>query len=200
MIIIDYLIINKEIFYYIKYMQFMLIVSIFLNAFGAFSKIKNLIFFNNQILENFTKLENRLLEYENKNNEMENVQKIFYNGQIFDAYSFVIDIIESAENQIIIIDNYADKSVLKMLTKKKKNVNAIIVTSNACKISKSDRIKFNSQYPSLKLDKSKKFHDRFIIIDGKDLYHCGASLKDLGQKCFAITKMQNSEFISKFKY
>ena len=94
-----------------------------------------------------------------------------------------------------IIDNYVDDTILKMLQKKGKNVEAIILTSEKSNLNKLDIEKFNKQYPILKVAKTNKVHDRFIIIDNKELYHCGASLKDLGKKCFGINKINGSEFI-----
>ena len=82
-----------------------------------------------------------------------------------------------------------------MLTKKKENVQVIILTSYKNNISKLDIQKFNQEYPTLKLAKTDKFHDRFIIIDNEEMYHCGASIKDLGKKCFAISKVENQEFV-----
>ena len=125
-------------------------------------------------------------------------QKIFFEGQIYDAYSLIIDIIKRAKSKIMIIDNYIDDSVLKMLEKKNTNVEVIIITSNKSNISKLDIQKFNKEYPVLKIAKIDKFHDRFIIIDNKELYHCGASIKDLGKKCFGINKIDNIDIINKF--
>ena len=99
----------------------------------------------------------------------------------------------------VIIDNYIDDSILKMLTKKNKNVEAVILTSEKTNISKLDVQKFNREYPTLKIAKSDKFHDRFIILDNQGLYHCGASIKDLGKKCFAISKMENDELTNILK-
>jgi len=82
-----------------------------------------------------------------------------------------------------------------MLSKKGKDVEAVILTSLNCNVTKLDINKFNEQYPTLKIGRSNKFHDRFIVIDNKELYHCGASLKDLGKKCFAISKMEDISFI-----
>lgn len=127
--------------------------------------------------------------------EKEFSQKIFFDGQIWDSYSLIIDIIKTAKNKILIIDNYIDDSILKMLTKKNKDVEVVILTSQNCDINKLDINKFNKQYPTLKIARSNKFHDRFIVIDNKELYHCGASLKDLGKKCFAINKMEDIKFI-----
>lgn len=182
-------------------------VNVSINIINAFVEMRKAIFSSNQVFENFINLDLKLLEYDkkfdeifkklNKYNQEEFLHKIFYNGQIYDAYSLIVDIIESAKSKIIIIDNYIDKSVLKILTKKKSNVNVTLITSNNCKLTKADRVKFNSQYPSLKINITKKFHDRFIIIDDKELYHCGASLKDLGKKCFAISKIKDNSFIEK---
>lgn len=100
-----------------------------------------------------------------------------------------------AKTKIVIIDNYVDDSILKMLRKKNKNVETIILTSQNCNLTKLDIKKFNEQYPTLKIARTDKFHDRFIIIDNKKLYHCGASLKDLGIKCFGINKIEEIDFI-----
>ena len=119
----------------------------------------------------------------------------FYKGQIWDSYELIIDIIKKAQNKIVIIDNYIDDTILKMLKKKNKNVKVTIITSNFCSISNLDVSKFNKQYPMLKIIRTNKFHDRFIILDEKELYHCGASFKDLGTKCFGINKMEENHFI-----
>ena len=124
-------------------------------------------------------------------------QSIFFDGQIFDAYSLIIDIIKRAKRKILIIDNYINDSILKMLSKKNKDVEVVILTSQNCYLNKLDINKFNKQYPVLKLAYTNKFHDRFIVIDNKELYHIGASLKDLGKKCFAISKIEDDEYIEK---
>ena len=123
-------------------------------------------------------------------------QKIFFEGQIWDSYSLIIDFIKKANNKIVIIDNYIDDSILKMLAKKKNNVESVIITSEKSNISKLDIQKFNKEYPILKVAKTNKFHDRFIVIDNKELYHCGASIKDLGKKCFAITKIEEERIVN----
>ena len=121
------------------------------------------------------------------------------NGQIFDAYSLIIEIIKKAEYKITIIDNYVDDSILEMFSKKKNNVEVVILTSNKSNIKNIDIQKFNKQYPMLKVAKTDKFHDRFIILDEKELYHVGASIKDLGKKCFAINKIENEDVIEVIK-
>ena len=132
--------------------------------------------------ESFSKLE-----------EKEKINHIFYDGQIYDAYSLLIDIFKEAEKEIIIIDNYADKSILDMITNL--NVKVIIVTKKFNLLKDIDIKKYNRQYHNLKVIYSDKFHDRFIILDKKVLYHSGASYKDLGNKCFAITKMEDKEYL-----
>ena len=100
---------------------------------------------------------------------------------------------------ILIIDNYIDHTILKMLKNKNKNVEVIILTSNNCNITKLDIRKFNEQYPILKITRTIKFHDRFILIDNKELYHCGASLKDLGKKCFGINRIEDKEILKQIQ-
>ena len=129
--------------------------------------------------------------------ETEFKQSIFFDGQIYDAYSLIIDIIKRAKQKILIIDNYIDDSILKMLSKKNKDVEVVILTSQNCNLTKLDISKFNKQYPNLKVSRTNKFHDRFIVIDNKNLYHIGASLKDLGKKCFAISKIEDDEYVNK---
>ena len=160
---------------------------------------------NNQVFERLTSLEYKLLEQEKKINNIlgelkfeENIkQKIFFKGQIYDAYSIIIDIIKSANKKILIIDNYIDDNVLKMLSKKKKDVEVTILTSIKSNIEKLDIKKFNKEYPILKLEKTNKFHDRFIIVDNKEMYHLGASIKDLGKKCFGINKIEDIKIVEK---
>ncbi len=132
-----------------------------------------------------------------KNHKEEVKQSIFFEGQIWDSYILIIDIIKRAKSKIVIIDNYIDDSILSMLAKKNKNVEVIIITSERAKIDKLDVKKFNEQYPILKITYTNKFHDRFIVIDSKELYHIGASLKDLGKKCFGINKIEDEEYIEK---
>ena len=153
---------------------------------------------NNKFKEHDTKFETIFNEFE-KNNKEEFKQQIFFEGQIYDAYNLIIKIIKQAEKKITIIDNYIDDSILEMLTKKKKNVEVVILTSYHSNLSRLDTQKFNREYPRIKVIKTDKFHDRFIIIDNKEIYHNGASLKDLGNKCFAITKMEDKSIIEKIE-
>ncbi|MAG60873.1 DNA-binding protein, partial [archaeon] len=119
-------------------------------------------------------------------------QGIFFDGQVFDAYTFVSKLIKSASKSIVLIDNYVDESVLVMLSKRKEKVSCDIYTKNISDKLKLDLEKHNLQYPTVKLYEFKKSHDRFIIIDNKEVYHIGASLKDLGKKWFAFSKFEKS--------
>jgi len=118
-------------------------------------------------------------------------QGIFFDGQIFDAYAFVCGLIRAATQRIILIDNYVDESVLTLLSKREAAVNAKILTNNIGKALALDIEKFNRQYPAIEVKTLKSSHDRFLVIDD-DIYHIGASLKDLGKKWFAFSKMDVS--------
>ena len=180
-------------------------IKVSLNIIRAFIEMRKFIVNNGQVFERLTNVEYKLIEHDKKFDEIFNElqkneenkfqQQIFYNGQIYDAYSLIVDIIKSAKNRVVIIDNYVDDSILKMLAKKENNVEVVILTSSNTNISKLDVTKFNKQYPTLKVATTNNFHDRFIVIDGTELYHCGASLKDLGKKCFAINKIEDNRFI-----
>jgi hypothetical protein len=144
--------------------------------------------------------EQRLINLENdmvhvkshiKNNTLDLKQGIFYDGQVFDAYSFVSDLIRSAKESIKIIDNYCDDTVLTLLSKNQ-DINITIYTHTVSKQLKLDIQKYNTQYKPIKLKTFKSSHDRFIIIDDSEIYHIGASLKDLGKKWFAFSKMDKS--------
>ena len=119
------------------------------------------------------------------------VEGVFYNGQIFDAYVFATDLIKTAKKDIILIDNYIDESVLLMLSKRNAKVHATIITQSNSRTTLLDIEKYNAQYQPIEIKKSDLIHDRFLIID-KEVYHIGASLKDLGKKLFAFSKMNIS--------
>ena len=114
---------------------------------------------------------------------------IFYNGQVFDAYTFVADIIRSAKSSITLLDNYVDDTVLTLLGKRNTNVTATIYTKSISNQLRLDLQRYNSQYPSIEVEIFSDAHDRFLIIDSTELYHIGASLKDLGKKWFAFSRM-----------
>jgi len=116
-------------------------------------------------------------------------QGIFYDGQVFDAHAFVSKLVKSAKHSIVLIDNYIDESVLVLFSKRSKNVALTLLTKQVSSKLELDVRKFNEQYPPIELRPFTKAHDRFMIIDGKAVYHIGASLKDLGKKWFAFSKM-----------
>ena len=117
------------------------------------------------------------------------MEGIFYNGHVFDAYTFATDLIKSAKRRIILIDNYIDESVLLMLSKREEGVSAEIITRRITETLKLDLERHQQQYSPIAMRESPNFHDRFLIIDDT-VYHLGASLKDLGKKLFAFSKME----------
>ncbi len=175
------------------------------NIMNAFVEMRKFIFENrnlflklNNVESNLSMINNKLENHENNINELFNKfennyelkEKLFFDGQIYDAYSLLINIIRKAKDKIIIIDNYIDKTILDILIYKNEEVEVEIWTKNIK--SNLDIKKFNLQYPNVIIKKVNNFHDRFIILDNEELYHIGASLKDLGKKCFAISKMDKS--------
>ena len=143
--------------------------------------INNIVF---EDRERINMIEKTLNQFEEKNNH------IFYEGQIYDAYSLLIDILNKAEKEIIIIDNYVDKTILDITCLLDKNIT--IITN---KYNKIDYEKYQKQYENLEIIINNKFHDRFIILDKKILYHSGASFKDLGNKCFAINRIEDENIL-----
>ena len=180
-------------------------VKVSVNIMRAFVEMRKFLMINGQVFERLTNMEYKLLEHDKKFDEVfnrlqleENIkQRIFFDGQIWDSYSIIVDIIKKAHKKILIIDNYIDDSILKMLAKKKNGVEVVILTSDKSNIENLDIKKFNKEYPILKVTKTNKFHDRFIVIDNKEMYHLGASIKDLGKKCFAINRIEDTEIIEK---
>lgn len=137
-------------------------------------------------------INNRLLKIEDKVFDKEyGLDKIFYNGEFYDAYTLIQQIFESANNEIIIFDNYVDRTVLDRLIVKKNNVNVIIYTNIHTKLLVTDKNNFNSQYGGLTIKHTTNVHDRYIVIDRKKLYHLGHSIKDLGKKIFSISESDN---------
>lgn len=160
----------------------------------AFVKLRRYVSNNLMNSEMLINHENRILKLEttfSKMQEKEKINTIFFEGQIFDTYVLLLDIFDTVKEKIIIIDNYAGKELLKIL----KNVNKkiIIISKN---IDDTLVKKYKSEYSNIEFKNIDIFHDRFIIIDRKKLYSCGASFKDLGKKCFAINEMNSEELIS----
>ena len=167
----------------------------------ATSILKNYI--QNGYAINYHKItEQRLLELENdmrvikskiKDNSLEFIQNIFYDGQIYDAYSFINDLLKLAKKELILIDNYIDDTVFTLFSKYP-NIKIQIYTANINKQLKLDFEKYKKQYNNIEIIEFKNSHDRFLIIDKKEIYHLGASLKDLGKKWFAFSKFEIESF------
>lgn len=166
-----------------------------MNAFVEMRRELNAISITNYRLE---KIEAQLLSNELKfeqlfealdKKEKSTSQGVFFDGQLFDAYIFVTKLIKSANSSLILIDNYIDESTLLMLSKRKASCSAVIYTPKISNTLKLDISKHNSQYPFIEIKQLNTAHDRFLIIDNQELYHIGASLKDLGKKWFAFSKL-----------
>ena len=121
--------------------------------------------------------------------KIEDRQKLFFDGQIYDAFTFMVSLVQKADKEIILIDNYAGVGTLDVLSKKKENVDVQLFTSKKAKITQSDIDKFNAQYPTITLNYTETFHDRFLIIDSSLGYSIGSSVKDAGKRCFAVTQI-----------
>ena len=152
---------------------------------GIFQRLEKIEFKQIETDEKFERLFDAL-----QSKEIEPKQGIFFDGQIFDAYTFIADIIRSATKSIILIDNFVDDRVLTFLSKRKSDVKATIYTKSITKGLQQDLKKHNRQYPTIEVKQFTNSHDRFLIIDETVLYHIGASLKDLGNKWFAFSKMR----------
>lgn len=173
-------------------------VKISVQIIQAFVEMRKFILNNALFFQRVETIERKQLETDKKfellfraieSNEIQPKQGIFFNGQVFDAYQYVSDLFRSAKKSIVIIDNYIDDSVLTHLTKRKKNVKVLLLTKKISESLALDVEKFNKQYPEIEIKKFNNSHDRFIIIDNSEVYHFDASLKDLGKKWFAFSKM-----------
>lgn len=139
--------------------------------------------------EKFEKVFAYISEHEEAN------QKVFFDGQIYDAFSLIVSLIQKAEKQIVLIDGYVDVGTLNLLVKKKDGVSVTVYTQTRTKLTTADVESFNAQYPVLEVKYSKVFHDRFLILDDTTAYHIGASLKDAGKKCFGINLIHDTGII-----
>jgi hypothetical protein len=169
----------------------------------TFVNMRKFLSSNADMFLRFERVEQRLSLHDEKFNQIFNAieekgspqkQHVFFDGQIFDAYLFVSDIIKSAKSSIKLIDNYVDESTLILFTKRALHVKVIIYTKTISKQLQLDLEKHNEQYPKIEVKKFDLSHDRFLIIDETEVYHFGASLKDLGKKWFAVSKMDVNSF------
>ncbi len=173
-------------------------VKVSIQIMNAFVTMRRFLLSHAQIFQRLDNLELKQIETDQKVERVLNAieqktvvpkQGIFYDGQVFDAWNFVSNLIRSAQKSIILIDNYIDDAVLTLFAKRSKGVTVTLLTKNPSQQLKTDVEKFNSQYEPILLKDFSAAHDRFLIIDETDLYHIGASLKDLGKKWFAFSKM-----------
>ncbi len=179
-------------------------VNVSIQIMQTFVEMRKLLINNAGLLQRVEKIETKLIvsdaNFEKIFNAMQGKEvkkeNIFFAGQIYDAYSFVIHLIEKANTEILLIDNYVDNSVLDMISKKKQGVSVTIYTHQGTKLTDHDVTKFNKQYPTLSLKHTSNMHDRFLLIDKSELYHIGASLKDLGNKCFAFSLIEDQAIIT----
>jgi len=178
-------------------------VKVSIQIMEAFVAMRKFLLTNAQLFQRINKTEQKLLEHDDKfervfslieNKGVKPEKGIFFNGQIFDAYKFFSDIIRSANNSIVLIDNYIDDSVLTLFAKRENNVKVTIFTKGISKQLLLDLKKYNAQYPPVEIKEFKQSHDRFMIIDNREVYHFGASLKDLGKKWFAFSKFDKEAF------
>lgn len=178
-----------------------------INIMDSFVEMRRFIANNALLFERISNVELKQLEYQKQTDEKleqifehistqkESSQKVFFDGQIYDAFSLIVSLIQKAKKDITLIDGYVDIGTLNLLSKKKKSVSVSIYTQKRTQITKTDSENFNAQYPTLEVKYTKVFHDRFLILDKETAYHIGASLKDAGRKCFGISLIQDVKMI-----
>ena len=182
-------------------------IQVSISIMKSFVEMRRFIANNTLLFERISTVELRQLEYQKQTDEKleqifeyiseheESSQKVFFDGQIYDAFSLIVSLIQKSEKEITLIDGYVDVGTLNLLSKKKSDVAVTIYTQKQTKLTKADVKNFNAQYPTLKIKYTKVFHDRFLILDRTIAYHVGASLKDAGKKCFGINLIQDAGII-----
>ena len=178
-------------------------IQVSIRIMNTFVEMRRFIVNNALLFEKVSDIELKQLEYQKSTDEKfdkvfqyiedhaESEQKIFFDGQIYDAFSLITSIIQKATKEIILIDGYVDVDTLNILAKKNIGVDVKIYTYASAPLTNRDAANFNAQYPTLTIKKTQVFHDRFIILDGKTAYHIGASIKDAGKKCFGISVLED---------
>ena len=178
-------------------------VEVSIKIMNSFVEMRRFLLSNKELFARLDRVELKQLETDKKLEEVFNYivtntevkQNIFFNGQIYDAFSFIVALIQKAKEEIILIDNYVDVNTLNILCKKNKGVDVVITTAGKGSLSTKDIKTFNAQYPKLSVKTNIDFHDRFLIIDKAEVYHIGASIKDAGKKSFGITKIEEKDLI-----
>ena len=183
-------------------------VNVSIGIMRAFVEMRHFISNNALLFEKVSDIELKQLEYQKSTDERfdkvfryiedhaESEQKIFFDGQIYDAFSLITSIIKKAQKEIILIDGYVDVDTLNILAKKNAGVDVKIYTFASAQLTNRDAANFNAQYPTLTVFKTQVFHDRFIILDGKTAYHIGSSIKDAGKKCFGISLIDDPGIVA----
>lgn len=183
-------------------------IQVSVNIMNAFVKMRRFLAENAVMFDKLNSLELKQLEYQKESNDKFNQifayiseheevrQKIFFEGQIYDAFRLLVSLVEKAEKSIVLIDNYVDVATLNIFAKKKDGVDVTIYTVRRTRLASQDIANFNSQYPTLTVNYTEVFHDRFLIIDEETAYHIGASIKDAGKKCFGISRIGDAGIIS----
>ena len=175
-------------------------ISVSVEIMRAFVAMRRFLVANAEVFRRIETVERRQIATETKVDEVlarlneaePPPQGVFFGGQLWDACSLVERLVSRAKKSILLIDSWVGPGTLDMLAKKRAGVSVEIVTSSNGKLAATDVAKFNAQYPPLSVRTSANFHDRFLILDDKELYHIGASLKDLGKKCFAFSTMESA--------
>ena len=178
-------------------------VEVSIKIMNSFVEMRKFILSNKEMFARLDRVELKQLETDKKLEEVFNYiatntevkQNIFFDGQIYDAFSFIVGLVKKAKKEIILIDNYVDINTLNILCKKNQGVDVVIATAGKGSLSTKDITKFNAQYPNLSVKTTMDFHDRFLIIDKTEVYHIGASLKDAGKKSFGITKIEDKDLV-----
>lgn len=179
-------------------------VEVSVKIMNSFVEMRRFLLSNQELFSRLDRIEIKQLETDRKFEEVFNYiaantevkQNIFFNGQIYDAFSFIVGLIRKAKKKIILIDNYVDVYTLNILCKKNQGGDVVIATAGKGSLSAKDITKFNAQYPKLSVKTTKDFHDRFLILDKIEVYHIGASIKDTGKKSFGITKIEDKDLIN----
>ena len=179
-------------------------VEVSIKIMNSFVEMRRFLISNQELFSRLDRIELKQLETDKKLEEVFNYlatntevkQNIFFDGQIYDAFSFIVGLVKKGNKEIILIDNYVDVNTLNILCKKNKSVDVVIMTAGKGNLSTKDITKFNAQYPKLSVKTTTDFHDRFLIIDKVEVYHIGASIKDAGKKSFGITKIEDEDLVN----
>jgi hypothetical protein len=183
-------------------------VQVSIRIMNTFVEMRRFISNNAMLFDKISHMELKQLEFQRSTDERfdrvfqyiddhaEAEQKIFFDGQIYDAFSLLVSLIQKAQKEITLIDGYVDIATLNLLAKKNTGVSVKIYTYQSAQLTNADVNCFNAQYPKLTVKRTQAFHDRFLILDGTVVYHIGASLKDAGKKCFAISNLSEPDIVA----